>query len=137
MAARVDERLAAVFVELADTLVAGYDLMEFLQVLAERCVELLEVDAAGLLLAGADGSLRLVAASAEEARVVELLQLQHDEGPCPDSYRSGLAVIAVAVVGGTWPALATVVLGILAGTFFFTILSPITSYTGYSASLKT
>jgi hypothetical protein len=53
MAARVDERLAEAFVELADTLVAGYDLMEFLAALAEQCVELLEVDAAGLLLADA------------------------------------------------------------------------------------
>ena len=30
-----------------------------------------------------------------------------------------LVVIAVAVIGGTWPALAGVVLGILAGAFFF------------------
>jgi transcriptional regulator with GAF, ATPase, and Fis domain len=93
MAATVGERLAQTFVELADTLVAGYDLMEFLQTLTERCVELLEINAAGLLLAGADGTLRLVAASTEQARVVELLQLQHDEGPCPDSFRTGVAVI--------------------------------------------
>src|ERR1700678_1099790 len=93
MAATVDERLAQTFVELADTLVAGYDLMDFLQTLTERCVELLEVDAAGLLLASADGTLRLVAASTEQARVVERLQLQHDEGPCPDSFRTGRAVI--------------------------------------------
>jgi uncharacterized protein YigA (DUF484 family) len=52
MAATVGERMAQTFVELADTLVADYDLMEFLQTLTERCVELLEVDAAGLLLAG-------------------------------------------------------------------------------------
>jgi uncharacterized protein YigA (DUF484 family) len=65
MTASVGERLAQTFVELADTLVAGYDLMEFLQTLTERCVELLEVDAAGLLLAGADGTLQLVAASTE------------------------------------------------------------------------
>ncbi len=55
MAARVDERLAEAFVELADTLVAGFDLMEFLHTLTERCVELLEVDAAGLLLADSRG----------------------------------------------------------------------------------
>ena len=56
MAAIVDERLALTFVELADTLVGGFDLMEFLHMLAERCVELLEVDAAGLLLADARGA---------------------------------------------------------------------------------
>jgi transcriptional regulator with GAF, ATPase, and Fis domain len=110
MAATVGERLAQTFVELADTLVAGYDLMEFLQTLTERCVELLEVDAAGLLLAGADGVLRLVAASTEQARVVELLQLQHDEGPCPDSFRTGLAVIVNDIrspeAAARWPRFA-------------------------------
>ncbi len=78
MAARVDERLAQAFVELADTLVAGFDLMEFLHTLTERCVELLEVDAAGLLLADSRGVLRLVAASTEQARVAELFQIQND-----------------------------------------------------------
>ena len=68
MAATVDERLARVFVELADTLVAGFDLMDFLHTLAVRCVELLDVDAAGLLLADSGGTLRLVAASTEQAR---------------------------------------------------------------------
>jgi GAF domain-containing protein len=110
MAATVGERLAQTFVELADTLVAGYDLMEFLQTLTERCVELLEIDAAGLLLAGADGALRLVAASTEQARVVEVLQLQHDEGPCPDSFRTGLAVIVGDIgspeAAARWPRFA-------------------------------
>jgi GAF domain-containing protein len=93
MAAIVDERLAQTFVELADTLVGGFDLMEFLHMLTERCVELLEVDAAGLLLADARGRLQLVAASTEQARVAELFQIQNDEGPCLDSYRSGQPVI--------------------------------------------
>jgi GAF domain-containing protein len=91
--ATVDERLAQVFVETADTLVAGFDLMEFLQTLTERCVELLEVEAAGLLLADGRGTLQLVAASTEKARVAELFQIQHDEGPCPDCYRTGQVVI--------------------------------------------
>ena len=93
MATTVDERLAQVFVELADTLVARFDLMEFLHALTERCVELLDVDAAGLLLADSGGTLRLVAASTEQARVVELFQIQNDEGPCLDCYRTGQAVI--------------------------------------------
>jgi len=93
MAATMDERLAQTFVELADTLVGGFDLMEFLHMLTERCVELLEVDAAGLLLADARGALQLVAASTEQARVAELFQLQNDEGPCLDSYRTGQPVI--------------------------------------------
>jgi GAF domain-containing protein len=110
MAATMDERLAQTFVELADTLVAGYDLIEFLQTLTERCVELLEVDAAGLLLADAGGRLQLVAASTERARVAELFQIQNDEGPCLDSYRSGQAVIISdirsAQAAARWPQFA-------------------------------
>jgi GAF domain-containing protein len=92
MAATVDERMAQTLVELADTLVAGFDLMEFLHTLADRCVELLEVDAAGLLLADGRGALQLVAASTERARVAELFQIQNDEGPCLDCYRTGQPV---------------------------------------------
>jgi len=93
MAATVDERLAQTFVELADTLVGGFDLMEFLHMLTERCVELLDLEAAGLLLADSRGTLQLVAASTEQARVVELFQIQSDEGPCLDAYRTGQPVI--------------------------------------------
>jgi transcriptional regulator with GAF, ATPase, and Fis domain len=110
MAATVDERLAQVFVELADTLVAGFDLMEFLHALTERCVELLEVDAVGLLLADSGGTLRLVAASTEQARVVELFQIQNDEGPCLDCYRTGQAVIVSDIralrATARWPRFA-------------------------------
>ena len=110
MAATVDERLAQVFVELADTLVAGFDLMEFLHALTERCVELLEVDAAGLLLADGGGTLRLVAASTEQARVLELFQIQNDEGPCLDCYRTGQAVIVSDIralrATARWPRFA-------------------------------
>src|SRR3984885_16016996 len=110
MAATVDERLAQTFVELADTLVAGYDLMEFLQTLTDRCVELLEVDAAGLLLADSRGALRLVAASTERAGVVELFQIQKDEGPCLDCYHSGHAVfvsdISSDLAVARWPQFA-------------------------------
>jgi transcriptional regulator with GAF, ATPase, and Fis domain len=110
MATIVDERLAQTFVELADTLVGGFDLMEFLHMLTERCVELLEVDAAGLLLADGRGTLQLVAASTEQARVVELFQIQNDEGPCLDSYRTGQPVVvgdmAAADAAARWPRFA-------------------------------
>jgi GAF domain-containing protein len=107
MAAILDERLAQTFVELADTLVGGFDLMEFLHMLTERCVELLDLDAAGLLLADGRGTLQLVAASTEQARVVELFQIQSDEGPCLDAYRSGQPVLVPDLTGGEaterWP----------------------------------
>ncbi len=108
MAATVDERLAQAFVELADTLVADFDLMEFLHTLTERCVELLGVDAAGLLLADSGGALRLVAASTEQARVAELFQIQNNEGPCLDCYRTGQAVVVgdIRAARARWPRFA-------------------------------
>lgn len=111
MAATVDERIAQTFVELADTLVADFDLMEFLHTLADRCVELLDVDAAGLLLADGRGMLRLVAASTEQARIAELFQIQNDEGPCLDCYHTGQAVVVSDIRAGQtvrrWPRFAT------------------------------
>jgi GAF domain-containing protein len=110
MVASVDERLAQTFVELADTLVVDFDLMDFLHTLVERCVELLEVDAAGLLLADGRGALRLVASSTEQARVAELFQIQNDEGPCVDCFRSGQAVVISDIrtsdMAKRWPRFA-------------------------------
>jgi|SRR5580692_11265614 transcriptional regulator with GAF, ATPase, and Fis domain len=110
MATSVDERLAQTFVELADTLVVGFDLMEFLHTLTERCVELLDVEAAGLLLADGRGALQLVAASTEQARMAELFQIQNDEGPCVDCFRSGQVVSITDIRAGEmakrWPRFA-------------------------------
>jgi GAF domain-containing protein len=105
-AATVDERLAEAFVELADTLVAGFDLAEFLQTLAERCAELLDVDAAGLLVADSRGVLRLVAASTEHARILELFQVQDDEGPSVDCYHTGQVVAVGDIAAARWPRFA-------------------------------
>ncbi|MGH3884990.1 MAG: GAF and ANTAR domain-containing protein [Pseudonocardiaceae bacterium] len=106
----IDERLAQTFVELADTLVADFDLMEFLHTLTEQCVQLLDADAAGLLLADGRGALRLVAASTDQAQVIELFQLQADEGPCLDCYRSGQIVgvgdLRSAEATRRWPGFA-------------------------------
>lgn len=84
-----DERLAHTFVELADTLVDEFDLIEFLHVLVDRCVELLDVSAAGLMLADCRGRLQVMASSSENIRLLELFQLQNDDGPCLDCYRAG------------------------------------------------
>jgi transcriptional regulator with GAF, ATPase, and Fis domain len=87
-----NQRARDTFVTLADTLVAEFDIIEFLDMLAERCVELLGVAAAGLLLVDHRGTLNLVAASTEQARLLELFQLQNQEGPCLDCYRIGQPV---------------------------------------------
>ena len=100
--------LAETFVELTDTMVAGFDMMDFLHLLTDRSVQLLDVAAAGLLLADPRGDLRVVAASSEAARLLELFQLQNDQGPCLDCFRSG-EPIDVPDLSGTvsrWPQFA-------------------------------
>src|ERR1700731_4590128 len=86
--------LSETFVELTDTLVVGFDVIDFLHVLTNRSAQLLDVSAAGLLLADPRGELRVVAASSEAARLLELFQLQSDQGPCLDCFRSGRPVAA-------------------------------------------
>ena len=81
--------LARTFVELADTLVADFDVVELLTMLADRCVEVLDVAAAGLMLVAPDGDLRVMASSSEAMRLLELFELQSQEGPCLDCYRTG------------------------------------------------
>jgi transcriptional regulator with GAF, ATPase, and Fis domain len=102
------ELLSETFVELTDTMVADFDLIDFLQVLTDRSVQLLDVTAAGLLLADPRGELRVVAASSEAARLVELFQIQSDQGPCLDCYRSGRPVAAgdLAAAAQRWPRFA-------------------------------
>jgi transcriptional regulator with GAF, ATPase, and Fis domain len=90
-----EQRLAETFVDLADTLVDEFDVIDLLQVLAARSVELLGVNAAGIMLADQDGSLVAAAASDERARILGLLEAQNDEGPCRDCYQLGTPVINV------------------------------------------
>lgn len=80
------------FLQLADTLVADFDIIDLLTMLSDRCVELVDADAAGILLADGDGNLRVMAASSEQARLLELFQLQNEEGPCLEAYSSGQAI---------------------------------------------
>jgi GAF domain-containing protein len=86
--------LTQTLVELTDTLVDNFDVVDLLTLLADRCVEVLDVSAAGLMLVAPEGDLRVVASSSEEMRLVELFELQAQEGPCPDSYRTGEPVLA-------------------------------------------
>ncbi|MGP9019929.1 ANTAR domain-containing protein [Streptomyces sp. BR1] len=86
-----EQRLAEVFMEVADSLTDDFDVLDLLQRLSIRCVELLDVSAAGILLADPLGELQVVAASDEHARILELFALQHDQGPCVECYHSGTA----------------------------------------------
>src|SRR3954451_22993458 len=103
-----EQRLAEVFVELADTLVEEFDLVDFLQTLTERAVELVDADSAGLMLDDQRGRLQVVAYTDEPTRVLELLELQNDEGPCLDCFSTGdqLANIDGAASRERWPRFA-------------------------------
>jgi GAF domain-containing protein len=97
--------LIATLVELADNLVDDYDVIDVLTVLTHRCVEAVDVDAAGVMLASPAGELQFVASSSESMRVLELFQIQTNEGPCVDCFRDGLAITnhALSESDGRWP----------------------------------
>jgi GAF domain-containing protein len=103
-----ERRLAETFVELADTLVDEFDVIDFLSMLTARCVELLDVSAAGVLLVGEGGQLQPVASSDEAALLVELFELQSDDGPCLQSYRTGEPLVNIGIVESEalWPLFA-------------------------------
>jgi transcriptional regulator with GAF, ATPase, and Fis domain len=102
------ERLAKVFVEVADTLVDEFDLIEFLQMLTDRVAGLVEDCTVGLLLADHNGYLQFMAASDENTKLLELFQLQNQEGPCLDAFRTAEPVINTDLrgAGPRWPRFA-------------------------------
>jgi transcriptional regulator with GAF, ATPase, and Fis domain len=102
------EREAALvdaFAALADTLVADYDVVELLQTLVDTCVALLDVTAAGILLADAEsGRLELLASTSEESRLVETMQLAAEAGPCIECFHTGsiVSVPDIEARGNDW-----------------------------------
>jgi transcriptional regulator with GAF, ATPase, and Fis domain len=102
------QRLATVFVEVADTLVDDFDVIEFLHMLTDRVAGLFGTGQVGLMLADHRDRLTFMAASDESARLMELFQLQHDDGPCLDAFRTARPVINVnlAAAADQWPKFA-------------------------------
>ncbi|MCK9921688.1 GAF and ANTAR domain-containing protein [Frankia sp. AgPm24] len=100
--------MSEAFVSLADSLVADYDVADLLHRLAHHCVNLLDIAAAGLLLANQHGTLQVVAASSETTRLLELFQLQHDQGPCLDCYQNATPVTVpdISLAADRWPIFA-------------------------------
>jgi transcriptional regulator with GAF, ATPase, and Fis domain len=102
-----ERQLAEAFVALADTLVDDFDVVDFLHELTVRCAQVLGVSAAGVLLADQRGALRVVAASTEQTRLLELLQSQTDQGPCPECFHTGrpiaVADLSTPTAARRWP----------------------------------
>lgn len=100
-----EEQLVTTFVSLADTLVDDFEVMDVLAMLAERATTLLDAATAGLMLADQRGSLQVVAASSEAARLLELFELQASEGPCLDCFTTGEPVFQAELdpAGDRWP----------------------------------
>jgi GAF domain-containing protein len=101
-------RLVETFVTLADTLVAGYDVVDLLHTLVEVCAELLDAAQAGIMLAAPDGQLAVVASTSEGGRLVEIMQLSSGNGPCIASFLSGdvVEVGDVDLEKERWPEFA-------------------------------
>jgi len=87
------EQLSRMFVEVADTLVRDFDLVEFLQKMADNAADVSGAASVGLILAGPGQRLRFMAATNLSGRKLELLQLQNSEGPCLDCFRTGEPVV--------------------------------------------
>ena len=102
------ELLSDTFVGLADTMVADFDVIDFLHMLTDRSTALLAASAAGVVLADPRGELRVAAASSDAAGLVELFQIQNDQGPCLDCFRTGQRVSAAGLgeLDQRWPRFA-------------------------------
>ena len=99
------EKLAQTFVDLAHSLVDEFDVFDLHNLLVERCCDLMGVSAAGILFADGQHQLRVAASTSESARHLDLYQLQNEEGPCFECYRTGHPVSAVVFEATSrWPS---------------------------------
>ncbi len=98
---------ATTFVEMVDTLVGEFDVIDVLTLLTSRCVELLDAAAAGILLADGADHRRVIGASNEQIKLLELFQVQNDEGPCLDCFHTGQVVLHSDLdTPSPWPSFA-------------------------------
>ncbi|OII36063.1 transcriptional regulator [Curtobacterium sp. MMLR14_010] len=101
-----EARIVDTFATLADTLVDSYDVVELLQTLVETCVDVLDIDAAGIMLANAWGELEVIASTSETSRLMEVLQLDAEAGPCMTTFTTGQPVACpdIADAPAAWAA---------------------------------
>jgi hypothetical protein len=106
-----ETQLTDVFVEMADALVADFDLADPLHVLTERCVQLLDVCAAGLLLTDQRSTLQTapddrILIEQTKSMLVERLRLDMDQAfallrQAARTHNQRLPELARAVLDGT------------------------------------
>ncbi len=103
-----EDLLVSTFVQLTKNLVDDFDLIDLLTGLADGCVDLDLAAAAGILLVDHEEKLRVMAASSDRTRLLELFQLQNDEGPCLDAFSTKEPVISVDLRAdkSRWPIFA-------------------------------
>lgn len=109
----IQESVVEALVSMADILVEDFDIVDLLTGLARRCVDLLGMSAAGVMIADPTSTLHLIASSSEEMRVLELFELQAEQGPCLDAYHTGETVshqILQVAPGTPWPLFSQVAL---------------------------
>ena len=108
-----DQRITHTFVSLADTLVADFDVLDFLSMLAERAAELLAVDAAAVMLSDQRGGLRPAAGSSERADLLDVFAAQTRHSPCVDCIETGTTVSTADLSADVerWPEFAPMAVG--------------------------
>jgi transcriptional regulator with GAF, ATPase, and Fis domain len=107
-----EARINEAFLQATAALMRPYDVVDLLSTLMTSCTEILDVQAAGILVADVIGDLELVASTSEEAQIVETMIVDAGAGPCIDAFTTGtiVSVADIATDGGTWPAFRTTAL---------------------------
>lgn len=102
------DRLFAHLAAIADDLVSGLDVADLADRVLRSCVDLLEVRCAGLMLDDHQGTLGVLACSSDDAKELELLELQSREGPCYRAFSTGREVLVddIGAMTDEWPAFA-------------------------------
>lgn len=100
-----EARIIDTLVELADILVTPFEPDDLLYRLVDSCLEVLDAQAAGVLLRDQSGELRAVTATSRDVKELEVFEVALSEGPSYEAFRSGeqVAVDDLANHGHEWP----------------------------------
>jgi hypothetical protein len=85
--------LAATFADIVHMSALGSNTVDLFSMLTLRIVEILPVEACGILLADVNHTLQVVGSSHHSAHQLDLYQLQSNSGPCMQAYETGAVVV--------------------------------------------